>query len=193
METGILNIPSIKEEGRILKIDEIVIDSLEFAQSSTLNILGRKIDKNSFIVNVILMVILHVILYYFKVFDDINTNKTFFYMYIFLWFIFAYEIYNASVYSGNVQLELTNLTNINQSISLFLGSVVILIFVLKYLKPNIDLRKYFLILFLLISISLSVTVEQTDRYLLQDARYVKETSLNFIKWLFVVFVVKDFF
>ena len=139
------------------------------------------------------MVIVHVILYYFKVFDDINTNKTIFYMYIFLWCIFAYEIYNASVYSGNVQLELSNLTNINQSISLFLGSVVILIFVLKYLKPNIDLRKYFLILFLLISISLSVTVEQTDRYLLQDARYVKETSLNFIKWLFVVFVVKDFF
>ena len=99
METQKLNLPSIKEEGRILKIDEIVIDSLEFAQSSTLNILGKKIDKNSFISNVILMVIVHVILYYFKVFDDINTNKTIFYMYIFLWCIFAYEIYNASVYS----------------------------------------------------------------------------------------------
>lgn len=193
METT-LNIPSINaNSAKFLKTEELVVNSIEFNEGPTFDILGIKIDRFSLMINIIVICIVHAILYYLDLLKDINSNQLLFYMYIFLWFIFFYQIKNASIYSGNVQLELSNVLNINQSISLFLGSLVILICVLKYLKPEIDIQKYLLIILLLMLISLNTNYEQTDKYKIQNTRYYKEFSLNFIKWLFAFFIIKDFF
>ena len=189
-----LNIPSIRaDSGKFLKTEELIINSIEFNEGSSFDLLGLKIDKFSLMMNTILICIVHAILYYLDMLKDIDSNQPLFYMYIFLWFIFFFQIKNASIYSGNVQLELSNVLNINQSISLFLGSLVILICVLKYLKPTIDIQKYLLIILLLMLISLSINYEQIDKYRIQNIRYYKEFSLNFIKWLFAFFIMKDFF
>ena len=193
------NIPTFKKEdvNKILKKDELLVDSIEFKENKSVDILGKKVDSSSLVINIAIFTCTHLILFYFGMFKSIQENRTMLFLYVCLWSLFLYKTYYASVYRGNIQLELNNLITINQLIAVFIGSMIILMIALKYTGnnsgKNMKLTNYLFIVFMLIVLSFNLNLDQIDDAKVKNIRYFKETALDFIKLLLIIFIAQDFF
>ena len=134
---NLINAPTIytsDQQSSLLKKNEISIDSIEFKEEASLDILGYKVDLQYFIISMVNIILVNFLLYQFGMFEIMKKYNGIFYLYLGMIVYFLYKLFSASVLSANIQLEITNLLIVNQLISVFIGSVILLIVFINYLS-----------------------------------------------------------
>jgi hypothetical protein len=142
------------------------------------------------------MIIANFLLYQFGMFDLMKKYPAIFYLYLAMIIYFLYKLFMASVLSANIQLEITNLLIINQLISVFIGSVILLIVFMHYIsttssKFKFNLKHYVYVLCILFAISLNLSVQQVDANQLRGIRRFKELTLDTVKFLMAFLLITD--
>ena len=195
---NIVNAPSIystEQQAGLLKNNEISIDSIEFKEEASLDILGHKVDLQYFIISMFIIILVNFLLYYFGIFETMKQYNGVFYLYLVMMIFFLYKLFMASVLSANIQLEITNLLIVNQLISVFIGSMILLIVFMSYIgnssKFKFNIKYYVYVLCILLAISLNLSVQQVDANELRGIRRLKELSLDMIKFLIAFLLIRD--
>jgi hypothetical protein len=196
---NVINAPTIytsEQQAGLLSKNEISIDSIEFKEEASLDILGYKVDLQYFIISVINMIIANFLLYQFGMFDLMKKYPAIFYLYLAMIIFFLYKLFTASVLSANIQLEITNLLIINQLISVFIGSVILLIVFMYYIsttspKFKFNVKHYIYVLCILFAISLNLSVQQVNANQLRGIRRFKELTLDTVKFLMAFLLITD--
>jgi hypothetical protein len=195
---NVINAPTIytsDQQAGLLKKNEISIDSVEFKEEASLDILGYKVDLQFFILSIINIILVNFLLYQFGMFEIMKKYNGIFYLYLGMIVYFLYKLFSASVLSANIQLEITNLLIVNQLISVFIGSVILLIVFINYLSTSSNLKfnikHYVYVLCILLAISLNLSVQQIDANQLRGIRRFKELTLDMIKFLVAFLLITD--
>jgi hypothetical protein len=194
----IINAPTIytkEQQVEILNKNEINIDSVEFTEETSIDILGFKVDLQYFIIIMIIFVIINLLLYQFGIFKKFNNNPLMFFIYLCMVGFFIYKIAAATVFTANIQLEITNLLVTNQLISVFIGSLILLTVFMNYISSTtnmkFNIKHYLYVLCILLVISLNFSVQQINGNQLRAIRRFKETMLDAIKFLLVFLLIND--
>lgn len=196
---NVINAPTIytsEQQVGLLKTNEISIDSVEFKEESSLDILGYKVDLQYFMISIINLILANVLLYKFGMFNVMKKYNGVFYLYLVMMLFFLYKLFTASVLSANIQLEITNLLVVNQLISVFIGSVILMIVFMNYIATTssgikFNIKHYVYVLCILLAISLNLSVQQVNANQLRGIRRIKETLLDTIKFLIVFLLITD--
>jgi len=194
----IINAPTIYTKGQqqeVLSKNEINIDSVEFKEEASIDMLGFKVDLQYFIIIAIIFLITNLLLYQFGVFKKLNSNPLMFFTYLGMVGFFVYKIFAATVFTANIQLEITNLLVANQLISVFIGSLVLLIVFMNYISSTTSMKftikHYVYVLCILLLISLNLSVQQIKGNQLRAIRRFKETMLDAVKFLLIFLLIND--
>jgi hypothetical protein len=194
----IINTPAIytkDQQTSLLGQKEIDINSIEFKEETSIDILGFKVDLQYFIILTIIFVITNLFLYLFGIFKKIQKNPLLFFVYLTMIGFFVYKIFAATVFTANIQLEISNLLVTNQSISVFIGSLILLIIFMNYISSTSSMKfsinHYIYVLCILLFISLNLSVQQIKGNQLRANRRFKETMLDAIKFLLVFLLIND--
>jgi hypothetical protein len=194
----IINAPTIytkDQQNSLLNKNEINIDSIEFTEEESIDILGFKVDLQYFIILTIIFVISNMFLYWFGMFKNVNKNLVMLFIYLAMVGFFIYKIFTATVFAANIQLEISNLVQINQTISVFIGSLILLIIFMNYISVTtnmkFNIKHYLYLLCVLLFISLNLNVQQIQGNQVRGIRRFKETMLDSIKFLLVFLLIND--